>query len=724
MSTREYERRHRSRRSRSPRASVFSRIKHDRSRSPRQNSREKEGGVFKRLGNRRKSVSARSDSRNRHSYSRYTQALFESEDSEGGHWKSRSKKKKSSRDEDDLSQPWVCEEIDPFTPRIRYFDLPKTRMPSPIKTYDESKYLGSHKNILGSHKDRTKGYANQVSYVQLYADRKREEILFPPLNEEEGTEGPMIIEAKIEGHCIHRMYVDGGSAIKIMYEHCFNRLRLEIKKQLVPSTTHLIGFSGEIIWPIKQIQPLVRIGDKEHFASAWMIFVVVRSPSPYNRIIRRPKVKKLQAVSSTAHGMLKLPVEGRVITLKSSWLVPLECALVSRPGETFPATKPNLRRNVLRIQSQHQGAESMSRQGNTRRKVTFIGLGSGRGIQENKTANSGASHADRPNGKGGAYRLFGGSQRNDKRGPDDGREAKQMPIYFVSRALRGVVKTGSSREAKKWSIELGEYAIHYKPRVSVKGQILADFIVERPEEDSLDILMEMEEELPEPWILFRDGSSCTDGSGAGLILTNPKRMEFTYALRFRTYVTKEVDIIRYLEKVRTLTNSFKAFSIRQVPRSENKKAGVLSKIESTSFAHLEETLPADVKKARTIKRKSQRIGIINGTLYKKSFLGPWLQCNKKREQEAIREAKSKAKMKKYYNFKVRSASFKPGDLVYRNNDASRTEDTGKLGPKWKGPYEVTEALGKGAYKLRDRDEKQLPRTWNVSNLKNCHIYIM
>ncbi|GKE67790.1 hypothetical protein Tco_1521951, partial [Tanacetum coccineum] len=41
-------------------------------------------------------------------------ALSESEDSGGGHWKSRSKKKKSSMEEDDLSQPWVCKEIDHF----------------------------------------------------------------------------------------------------------------------------------------------------------------------------------------------------------------------------------------------------------------------------------------------------------------------------------------------------------------------------------------------------------------------------------------------------------------------------------------------------------------------------------------------------------------------------------------------------------------------------------
>nr|GFA14206.1 reverse transcriptase domain-containing protein [Tanacetum cinerariifolium] len=51
-------------------------------------------------------------------------------------------KKKSSIKEDDLSQPWMCEETDPFTPRIHYFDLPKmTRMKSNVKTYDGSEDL-------------------------------------------------------------------------------------------------------------------------------------------------------------------------------------------------------------------------------------------------------------------------------------------------------------------------------------------------------------------------------------------------------------------------------------------------------------------------------------------------------------------------------------------------------------------------------------------------------
>ncbi|GJZ08567.1 hypothetical protein Tco_0542850 [Tanacetum coccineum] len=103
MDTKEHEKRHRSRRSRSPRTSVFSRIRRERSRSPRQ--RLKERGMFKRLGSRGKSVFARLDSYSWNSHSKYTEALSESEDNEGGHWKLRPKKKKLYREEDDLSQP-------------------------------------------------------------------------------------------------------------------------------------------------------------------------------------------------------------------------------------------------------------------------------------------------------------------------------------------------------------------------------------------------------------------------------------------------------------------------------------------------------------------------------------------------------------------------------------------------------------------------------------------
>ncbi|GKA98929.1 reverse transcriptase domain-containing protein [Tanacetum coccineum] len=76
----------------------------------------------------------------------------------------------------------------------------------------------------------------------------------------------------------------------------------------------------------------------------------------------------------------------------------------------------------------------------------------------------------------------------------------------------------------------------------------------------------------------------------------------------------------------------------------------------------------------------------------------------RREQAAIREAKAKSKMMRYYNARVRGVTFKPGDYVYRSNEASHAMDGGKLRPKWEGPYDVTEVLGGGAYKLRSMDK--------------------
>ncbi|GKD51312.1 reverse transcriptase domain-containing protein, partial [Tanacetum coccineum] len=189
----------------------------------------------------------------------------------------------------------------------------------------------------------------------------------------------------------------------------------------------------------------------------------------------------------------------------------------------------------------------------------------------------------------------------------------------------------------------------YRPRTSVKGQILADFIVERPEDDPLDTPVEAEEELPDPWTLFTDGSSCVDGSGAGLILTNPKGAEFTYALRFRFDATNnEAEyeaLIAGLRIAEQMGVKISTQMLTLVPRSENKKADALSKIASTSFAYLtkqvlveelkeksineaevlavveeegdtwmtliynyltEETLPAEKENARVVRRKSGR----------------------------------------------------------------------------------------------------------------------
>nr|GFB52696.1 reverse transcriptase domain-containing protein [Tanacetum cinerariifolium] len=397
-------------------------------------------------------------------------SMSRSNPSEEKHRKSKSKRHKPG--EDDLTKPWTCEEVNPFTPRIRNFESSrKTRMPNNIKTYDGTGNPEDHVKIfqaaaqverwamptwchmfnstligaamvwfdelppesIDGYKDmkaaslsyfmQQKKYVKDPVEIHNIKQRDRETLedfierfkietgcmkgapecmqisgfmhginnpeLTKRLNEhvpktmkemmiatttfirgeaaaaskKKGhgpwkphdqskkhadkrpgfRERPLVIEAEMGGHTIHRMYIDGGSSMEILYEHCFNRLRPEIKTQMVPATTSLTGFSGETTWPLGQLRLLVTIGDITHSTKAWMNFMIVKSLSPYNGIIGRPGLKAIQAVPSTVHGMLKFPTEEGIVTLRSSLLIPAECTSINTsspiPGEkkTRPA---------------------------------------------------------------------------------------------------------------------------------------------------------------------------------------------------------------------------------------------------------------------------------------------------------------------------------------------------------------------------------------------------
>jgi hypothetical protein len=55
-------------------------------------------------------------------------------------------------------------------------------------------------------------------------------------------------------------------------------------------------------------------------------------------------------------------------------------------------------------------------------------------------------------------------------------------------------------------------------------------------------------------------------------------------------------------------------------------------------------------------------------------------ADERRDMAAINEAGYKKKMEGYYNQRVRTVTFRPGDLVLRHNEASRQQNLGKLGP--------------------------------------------
>ncbi|GJZ03921.1 hypothetical protein Tco_0537196 [Tanacetum coccineum] len=109
--------------------------------------------------------------------------------------------------------------------------------------------------------------------------------------------------------------------------------------------------------------------------------------------------------------------------------------------------------------------------------------------------------------------LLGSSKRGHQCRPDD-KEGRGSKYPFISSAghceahtvvviidqpikqmLSNLEVTG---RLLKWSFELEEHDIQHRPRISVKGQILADFIVERLEDNLEDTLMEGTKELPDP----------------------------------------------------------------------------------------------------------------------------------------------------------------------------------------------------------------------------------
>jgi len=70
---------------------------------------------------------------------------------------------------------------------------------------------------------------------------------------------------------------------------------------------------------------------------------------------------------------------------------------------------------------------------------------------------------------------------------------------------------------------------------SMKGQIVADFIVEHRINDEHDL--EIGHIFCTPWKLYFDGSVCDDGRGIGAVLISPSGAIFEFSNRLEEYCT-------------------------------------------------------------------------------------------------------------------------------------------------------------------------------------------
>nr|KYP56513.1 Retrovirus-related Pol polyprotein from transposon 17.6 [Cajanus cajan] len=184
--------------------------------------------------------------------------------------------------------------------------------------------------------------------------------------------------------------------------------------------------------------------------------------------------------------------------------------------------------------------------------------------------------------------------------------------YPIKQILR---KPDLARRMITWSVELSEYGIKYESRGPLKAQCLADFVAE------LTPIPPMDEQI---WTLHVDGSSNVKGSRAGIILEGPNDMMLELALKFDFkatnnqaeyeallagltlakdvgvkrlkccsdskliteqvgggYQTKEPQLQMYNLMVSQLTYFFDNFQIEHIPRAQNQRADLLSKLAST-----------------------------------------------------------------------------------------------------------------------------------------------
>ncbi|GJT03890.1 reverse transcriptase domain-containing protein [Tanacetum coccineum] len=148
----------------------------------------------------------------------------------------------------------------------------------------------------------------------------------------------------------------------------------------------------------------------------------------------------------------------------------------------------------------------------------------------------------------------------------------------------------------------------------------ADFLAEIPFEDNKK--EEKSKEVPDSyskWRLYTDGASNLDGSGAGLMLIDPKVKSTLMPYASSTFAAKQASIKDYLQKVKTTLMGFEEYIVEHVRRNQNKKADALSKLASTIFEHLTKEVLVEVLTKRSIEEKQ----VLKVAMQeRKSWMGP------------------------------------------------------------------------------------------------------
>ena len=106
-------------------------------------------------------------------------------------------------------------------------------------------------------------------------------------------------------------------------------------------------------------------------------------------------------------------------------------------------------------------------------------------------------------------------------------------IVMTDQPLRQTLqKPDASGRLVKWSVELSEFDLSYRPRGAIKTQVLAEFMVDQaePGEEIREEQLIEQEKPKRVWLVMVDGSCSEQGSGTGVVIRSPKETEITYTV--------------------------------------------------------------------------------------------------------------------------------------------------------------------------------------------------
>lgn len=116
-----------------------------------------------------------------------------------------------------------------------------------------------------------------------------------------------VIRAEIGGYNIERIFVDTGISVDVMFLDYFRRMNLSI--EVKPVGTSLFGLTGKTVRVYGKVQLPMVLGEGTWKQIRIVTFMLVDTPSQYNVIMGRPSLSEYASIISTAHLMMKFPVE-------------------------------------------------------------------------------------------------------------------------------------------------------------------------------------------------------------------------------------------------------------------------------------------------------------------------------------------------------------------------------------------------------------------------------